>query len=31
MVVKSALVRAENIDANIVISYKNYDQKLGYE
>lgn len=31
MVVKAAVVRAENRDANIVILYKNYDQKHGYE
>lgn len=31
MVVKAALVRAENIDANIVILYKNYYQKHEYE
>lgn len=31
MVVKAALVSAENIDANIVILYKNYYQKHGYE
>lgn len=31
MFVKAALVRAENIDGNIVMLYKSYDQKHGYE